>query len=169
MDRIADRSTGVTMVFQAVLQDSRQDISNNGQNNRDAGFYYIPSIQFLHAYLSTLSYYPWKGDTGTIKTLIRKDPFMPPDPISHLRALIEKYTVISFIPDINRYRSLSGQKNGTCIFRGCTEAIAWEDARGGNFLCQGHYIIMNRWIEEARKGLISGDLSAVFDVKTPPE
>ena len=88
---------------------------------------------------------------------------MPTDPRSHLITLIEKYTVISFIPDIKRYRPLFGKKEGRCIFAGCTEPIAWEDARGGNFLCQGHYVIMNRWIEEARKGLISGDLSAVFD------
>ena len=88
---------------------------------------------------------------------------MSSDPLSHLRTLIEKYTVISFIPDINGYRPLSGKKEGSCIFSGCTEPIAWEDSRGGNFLCQGHYVIMKRWIEEARKGLISGDLSAVFD------
>jgi hypothetical protein len=94
---------------------------------------------------------------------------MPSDSISHLKSLIEKYTVISYIPDINGYRPLSGQKNGSCIFLGCTEPIAWEDSRGDNFLCQGHYVIMNRWIEEARKGLISGDLSAVFHTDRNPE
>jgi hypothetical protein len=89
------------------------------------------------------------------------------DPISQLKALIGNYTVISFIPDIKGYRPLSGPKPGACIFRGCTEPIAWEDARGGNFLCQGHYRIMNRWIEEARRGLITGDLSALFDSGFP--
>jgi hypothetical protein len=103
------------------------------------------------------------------KVVTGKDPVMPQDPVSHLKSLIEKFTVISFIPDIKGYRIISGFKAGSCIFRGCTEPIAWEDARGGNFLCKGHYILMNRWIEEARKGLISGDLSAVFDIIIPPE
>ena len=86
-----------------------------------------------------------------------------PDPISHLKMLIETYTIISYIPDIKGYRRIQGQKPGSCIFKGCTEPIAWEDARGGNFLCEGHYVIMNRWIDAARKGLISGDRSALFN------
>lgn len=86
-----------------------------------------------------------------------------PDPLDHLRALIEKYTVITFVPDIDAYRPLSGPKTGSCIFRGCPEPIAWEDARGGNFLCKGHYITMKMWIDEARKALISGKRSALFD------
>jgi len=107
--------------------------------------------------------------TGTFKTLSGKDPAMPSDPLSHLRALIEQYTVISTIPDIRGYRMIRGQRSGSCIFRGCTEPIAWEDARGENFLCQGHYLLMNRWIDEARKGLITGDLSALFERGAPPE
>jgi hypothetical protein len=83
--------------------------------------------------------------------------------MAHLRALIGKYTVITFIPDIQAYRPLSFPKKGSCIFRGCTEPIAWEDAGGGNFLCQGHYITMKMWIDEARKGLIAGERSALFD------
>jgi hypothetical protein len=85
------------------------------------------------------------------------------DPLAHLLALIEKYTVISFIPDIQAYRPLSFTKKGSCIFRGCTEPIAWEDAGGGNFLCQGHYVTMKMWIDEARKGLVTGERSALFD------
>ena len=85
------------------------------------------------------------------------------DPLSHLRDLIETYTVIRFIPDIRGYRRIQGPKAGSCIFRGCTEPIAWEDARGGNFLCEGHYLIMNRWVGEARKGLITGEVSALFE------
>jgi hypothetical protein len=85
------------------------------------------------------------------------------DPLAHLRALIEKYTIITFIPDIDTYRPVSGPKKGSCIFRGCTEPIAWEDPRGSHFLCKGHYITMKMWIDEARKGLISGEKSALFD------
>ena len=85
------------------------------------------------------------------------------DPLAHLKALIEKYTIITFIPDIDAYRPLSGPKKGSCIFRGCPEPIAWEDARGGNFLCKGHYLTMKMWIDEARKALISGERSALFD------
>lgn len=91
---------------------------------------------------------------------------MPQDPVSHLKALIEKYTVISFIPDITGYRQIAGPRTGTCIFRGCTEPIAWEDARGGHFLCEGHYQLMKRWINEARKGLIAGEHSALFEPGT---
>jgi len=107
--------------------------------------------------------------TGTFKAMSSKDQAMPSDPISNLKALIEKYTIISFIPDIKGYRQIQGPRTGTCIFRGCTEPIAWEDARGGNFLCQGHYLVMNQWIDEARKGLITGDLSAIFDMGLPPK
>jgi len=88
------------------------------------------------------------------------------DPVSHLRALITRYTVISFVPDIDNYRRLKGRRDGSCIFRGCTEPVAWEDARGSNFLCEGHYLIVKRWIEEARMGLVAGDQSALF-LSTP--
>jgi hypothetical protein len=87
---------------------------------------------------------------------------LPSESISHLKALIERYTVLTFIPDITTYRPLSGPKTGSCVFRGYTEPIAWEDARGGNFLCDGHYRIMNLWINEARKGLPGEDRSALF-------
>ena len=40
------------------------------------------------------------------------------------------------------------------MFRGCTEPIAWEDAGGGNFLCEGHYLTVRKWIDEARTGLL---------------
>lgn len=88
--------------------------------------------------------------------------FMKKDPFSHLKSLIEKYTTISFIPAIEHYQRIEGDKHGQCIFRGCTEPIAWEDARGGNFLCEGHYQTMKQWIEDARTGLISGQGSALF-------
>jgi len=91
---------------------------------------------------------------------------MPQDPVTHLRALIEKYTVISFIPDIASYHRITGPVTGTCIFRGCTEPIAWEDARGGNYLCEGHYVIMRQWIDEARQGLITGKHGALFEPET---
>jgi hypothetical protein len=88
---------------------------------------------------------------------------MPESPIDHLKALIARYTVISTIPDIDRYRRITTPKEGRCIFRGCPEPIAWEDAQGGNFLCEGHYRTMKTWIEEARKGLVpGGQLSPVF-------
>jgi len=84
------------------------------------------------------------------------------DPLSHLKSLIEKYTTISFIPDIEHYQRIERDEPGRCIFRGCTEPIAWEDARGENFLCEGHYQTMKQWIEDARMGLISGQGSALF-------
>jgi hypothetical protein len=88
---------------------------------------------------------------------------MPENPVEHLKALIEKYTVITFIPDIDRYRRITAPKEGRCIFRGCPEPIAWEDARGGNFLCEGHYRTMRTWIEEARRGLLPAEeLSHIF-------
>jgi len=88
---------------------------------------------------------------------------MPGSPLDHLKALIGRYTVITSIPDIDRYRRITLPKEGRCIFRGCPEPIAWEDARGGNFLCEGHYQVMRRWIEEARRGLLPGGQgSAIF-------
>ena len=90
------------------------------------------------------------------------DLFVSPDPLSRLKAFITRYTVISFVPDIDNYRRLTGRRDGSCIFRGCTEPVAWEDARGSNLLCEGHYQTMKWWIEEARIGLVAGDQSALF-------
>jgi len=88
---------------------------------------------------------------------------MPENPLEHLKALIQKYTVLTAVPDIDRYRRITGRREGRCSFRGCTEPIAWEDARGGNFLCEGHYQVMREWIEDARKGLLPGGRTgAVF-------
>ena len=87
---------------------------------------------------------------------------MSEDSITRLHALITRYTVISGVPDIGSYRRITGNKQGRCIFRGCSEPIAWEDSRGKNFLCEGHYILMAQWIEEARKGLIPGKHAAIF-------
>ena len=82
---------------------------------------------------------------------------MPENSLEHLKALIRRYTVISFVPDIDRYRRITTPRQGRCIFRGCPEPIAWEDARGENFLCEGHYRTMKMWIEEARRGLLPGE------------
>jgi hypothetical protein len=81
---------------------------------------------------------------------------MAESPPEHLKALIVRYTVLTTIPDIDRYRRITTPKEGRCVFRGCTEPIAWEDAHGGNFLCEGHYRVMREWIEDARKGLLPG-------------
>lgn len=90
-------------------------------------------------------------------------PDMKDDPISHLDKLIRHYTVISFIPDIDHYHRIQGIKSGTCIFRGCTEPIAWEDPQAKNFLCEGHFQIMKRWMDEARKALVTGQSSPFFE------
>ena len=88
---------------------------------------------------------------------------MPQNPLEHLKALIGRYTVITYIPDIDRYRRITSPRPGRCIFRGCPEPIAWEDAQGGNFLCEGHYQTVKTWIEEARKELLpGGHLSPLF-------
>jgi len=88
---------------------------------------------------------------------------MPLDPVEHLKNLIRRYTVLTTIPDIDRYTRITIPKKGRCIFRGCPEPIAWEDAGGGNFLCEGHYRTMRTWIEEARRGLLpGGNMSAIF-------
>ena len=84
---------------------------------------------------------------------------MTRDSIGHLKALIEKYTVISTIPDIDHYRMITVLKPGKCIFKGCVEPIAWEDPRGRNFLCEGHFRVMQQWVLDARKGLIPGEQS----------
>jgi hypothetical protein len=85
---------------------------------------------------------------------------MTRDPIGHLKAQIEKYTVTSGIPDIDHYRRITVLKPGQCIFRGCREPIAWEDPRGRNFLCEGHFRVMQQWVLEGRRGLIPGGQSA---------
>ena len=76
------------------------------------------------------------------------------DPFERLKNRILKYTGRSTVPDIARYRRIQGVKGGQCIFIGCTEPIAWEDAQGGNFLCEGHYLTVRRWVEEARSGYL---------------
>ena len=92
---------------------------------------------------------------------------MPGSPLEHLKALIVQYTVLTTIPDIDRYRRITTPKEGRCTFRGCTEPIAWEDARGGNFLCEGHEQVMREWIGEARKGFLpGGQVSPVFSKGT---
>jgi hypothetical protein len=85
-----------------------------------------------------------------------------PDPLSHLNDLIHQYTILSSIPDMARYRRITGPKAGNCLFRGCTEPVVWEDTRGEHFLCEGHYRIMVKWITEAQKALISGRSSSLF-------
>lgn len=87
---------------------------------------------------------------------------MTEDPINRLHDLVRRYTTASVLPDIGSYRPITGQKPGQCIFRGCTEPIAWEDARGGNFLCEGHYLVMKQWFADARKGLMPGSAAALF-------
>ncbi len=76
------------------------------------------------------------------------------DPLSRLKEQIRKYTGLTAVPDIARYRRIRGTKEGKCIFIGCTEPIAWEDAGGGNFLCKGHYLTVLRWVEDARSGYL---------------
>jgi hypothetical protein len=76
------------------------------------------------------------------------------DPVIRLKERLRKYTGSTIIPDISRYRRIPGVKAGRCIFIGCTEPIAWEDAQGGNFLCEGHYLTVRRWVEEARSGYL---------------
>ncbi|MDD1652920.1 MAG: hypothetical protein LUQ64_00085 [Methanomicrobiales archaeon] len=76
------------------------------------------------------------------------------DPLTRLKEKIRKYTGRDTVPDIARYRRIRGVKAGRCIFTGCTEPIAWEDAQGGNFLCEGHYLTVRRWVEEARAGYL---------------
>jgi hypothetical protein len=87
--------------------------------------------------------------------------------LDQLKALITQYTVLTTIPDIDRYRRITTPREGRCVFRGCTEPIAREDARGGNFLCDGHYQVMREWIEDARKGLLAGEqVSPLFSEGT---
>jgi hypothetical protein len=87
---------------------------------------------------------------------------MTADPLFHLKDLIHKYTILSSVPDIARYRKITGPKSGNCLFRGCTEPVVWEDSRGEHFLCEGHYPIIVQWISEAQLGLISGRSSSLF-------
>ncbi|MDD1707980.1 MAG: hypothetical protein LUQ33_02250 [Methanoregulaceae archaeon] len=87
---------------------------------------------------------------------------MSEDPIARLDDLITRYTVITGLPDIGSYRRISGTKPGRCIFRGCTEPIAWEDRRGQNYLCEGHYLLVLQWTEEARRGLTPVRPAAIF-------
>jgi hypothetical protein len=87
---------------------------------------------------------------------------MSEDSIIRLHALITRYTVIPGVPDIGSYRRITGNKQGHCTFRGCSEPIAWEDTRGEKFLCEGHSILMLQWIMEARKGVIPARHAAIF-------
>jgi hypothetical protein len=79
---------------------------------------------------------------------------MPGNSLERLHGLLNKYTLFTKVPDIDRYRRIGTPRQGRCMFRGCTEPIAWEDARGGNFLCDGHYLTIRKWIDEARGDLV---------------
>lgn len=81
---------------------------------------------------------------------------MRSDPSERLKRQLDQYTGFSSIPDIGSYHRIKGQKEGRCMFRGCTEPIAWEDAAGANYLCEGHYLTLVRWVEEARRGYLPG-------------
>jgi hypothetical protein len=79
---------------------------------------------------------------------------MPGNSLERLHGLLKKYTLFTTVPDIDRYRRIGTSRLGTCMFRGCTEPVAWEDANGGNFLCEGHYLTVRKWIDEARADLL---------------
>lgn len=79
-------------------------------------------------------------------------PSTTKDPYRRLKELVERYTTLITVPNLEEYRRITTKKEGSCVFRGCTEPIAWENAQGGNFLCEGHFQTMKLWIEEARKG-----------------
>lgn len=74
--------------------------------------------------------------------------------LERLHRLLNRYTLFPAVPDIDHYRRIAKPMVGNCMFRGCTEPIAWEDAGGGNFLCEGHYLTVRKWIDEARTGLL---------------
>ena len=74
--------------------------------------------------------------------------------VERLHVLLDKYTLFASVPDIDHYRRITKPRAGNCMFRGCTEPIAWEDAAGENFLCEGHYLTVRKWINEARTGLL---------------
>ena len=81
-------------------------------------------------------------------------PFPPTkatDPQEILLELIKRYTILTSVPDIERYRRITTPREGHCVFRGCPEPIAWEDANGTNFLCEGHYRTIVQWVEETRR------------------
>lgn len=82
--------------------------------------------------------------------------------MNQLHRLLRKYTVFPSLPDIARYRRITGTPSGTCAFIGCTEPVAWEDPQGKYYLCEGHYDVMVQWITEANRALIQGGSSALF-------
>jgi hypothetical protein len=81
---------------------------------------------------------------------------MKSDPSEQLKRQLDRYTWFSSIPDIGSYHRLKVPMEGRCMFRGCTEPIAWEDAAEANYLCEGHYLTLARWVQEARSGYLSG-------------
>lgn len=56
---------------------------------------------------------------------------------------------ISKIPDLDDYHRIEGVKVGRCICRGCNDQKMWEDAGGLNYLCDGHY----RMLQNLKAGL----------------
>ena len=49
---------------------------------------------------------------------------MPENSTDHLKALITRYTVISSIPDIDRYRRITTPREGRCIQEQTNEQTA---------------------------------------------
>jgi hypothetical protein len=79
---------------------------------------------------------------------------MTDDVYAQVRQMMLQYTGRAIVPDIQHYRRITTAKNGKCIFIGCTDPIAWEDTAGTNFLCEGHYRTVRKWVEDARIRLI---------------
>ncbi|MDD1676749.1 MAG: hypothetical protein LUQ40_03325 [Methanomicrobiales archaeon] len=88
--------------------------------------------------------------------LPHRDNCMTTDVLAQVRLLMLQYAGRAIVPDIQHYRRIIVPRKGKCMFIGCTEPIAWEDASGNNFLCEGHYRTVRKWVEGARNVLISG-------------
>ncbi|MDD1674764.1 MAG: hypothetical protein LUQ13_03880 [Methanomicrobiales archaeon] len=88
--------------------------------------------------------------------LALRDYRVTADILAQVRLLMLQYTGRAIVPDIQHYRRIAAPRKGKCMFIGCTEPIAWEDASGSNFLCEGHYRTVRKWVEDARKVLLSG-------------
>jgi hypothetical protein len=93
------------------------------------------------------------SETGKVTKGI---PHIPPGttPFEAVYLLVIHYTDLPGVPDIDRYRRIKEPKPGRCAFRGCSEPVAWEDDKGRNFLCDGHYQEVRAWIRSARAGYL---------------
>jgi len=122
----------------------------------------VGDVKRLQTHEHPLSDMGW-GDGGkhvTTVTIITNPPEAQvpeksPETAQDVFASLKRYLDlggIRYVPDIEHYHRINGQKVGRCIFCGCMEAKMWEDLSEMNYLCDTHFQYIKEQVEKAKRG-----------------